>query len=233
MNSADRVWLYLRIIIAIVFVVLFLSRNIALATKEALPLEWQTLILNVYFDGKRVRLDPNFPRPIGVSITPVQPIPSGNFSIEARSAKNNLLFQVKYAPDLSSSLLYLPYYLNIGAVSIVDPDGNPEIINLKSFAVCNENDQCETSEEGLCPLDCKTTHNPFYPQTPAGQFTQSPLPATQPLPDRQPPQPLQTPAFTPETSQRQFQVSLGFVATGLLVILVIFGLVYWYNKKGR
>lgn len=82
--------------------------------------------------------------------------------------KGNLLEEIYFSPgyELNYDILTIPYHLNIGKLELINLKNNmKEIEDLSALAICNENNICETGEENLCPLDCKTAKNPYYPFT--------------------------------------------------------------------
>jgi len=150
------------------FLILCLWNTFVFAEKEA-PIEaWKTFVINIYFDGKTVKVDKeNFPEPIMPTIIPyekVRPQP-GNYKVILIDNKGNILFETTFQPNIGSGIIYLPYFLNLKEVRFVAPNNETASYPLDEIRVCNENNVCEEGEEYLCPLDCKNANNPYYPLT--------------------------------------------------------------------
>ena len=212
-----------KILTALILLVLYFSTGqITFAQKNAPPENWRSFILNLYFDGVNLYADPGFPNPIDITITSPQSIKPGEFKIEIYSPKNAILFTAIYQPDFGSNILYVPYYLNAAKIKITNSLNEINSINTQGLAVCNENNICELGEENLCSIDCKSADNPAYPLTPAGKISEF-----------QKPQPLESPATTPtpEFAKNQFRGYLIFLGVGVGFLLILFGVLYWYNKR--
>lgn len=142
---------------------LFLSFNLGFSIKEAPPELFKSFTVNIFFDGEKLKVDPDYPNPFWPSILSPQKYPEGPYEIRILSNNGELLFSTKIQPPEGKSVLYLPYFLNAKSLLILNPDQTEEKYDITSLQICNENNICEPGEENLCPLDCKTAKNPNYP----------------------------------------------------------------------
>lgn len=195
---------------------------VTFAIKNAPPDEWQSFVINVDFDGQRLRLDPGFPQPFDTSIAPPQPPPAGPYTIEINSIKGTILYKTAYQPTTGGSILHLPYFLNTKEILIKNSQGQVDVvIPTAEFLICNENDRCEPTETNLCPRDCPRASNDRYPSTPGGLIDRS----------QQPQLGLTTVTIPVAPPANTFTILALIFAIGLVTLVVVIGGFYLFRRK--
>lgn len=90
---------------------------------------------------------------------------NGDLFIVIFSLKNQPIYFFKI-PKKENLIIDIPKFLNIGGFKIFDISNKRLLFKydkLKNFAICNENQKCETGEEYFCSQDCNFIKNPYYP----------------------------------------------------------------------
>ncbi|MGC8981470.1 MAG: hypothetical protein ACP5JU_00775 [Minisyncoccia bacterium] len=147
----------------LIFLIIFLP---IIANSQEKNLQ-EGLYLDVIFDGNNVYLNNKTEIPIDINIL-IKPIEeNGNYYILFKGFNDNLIYKFRVDLNIGENKIVLPYIINAKKIDFFDKNNRYlGSINLESVAICNENNRCEEGEEKLCPLDCKSANNPYYPLSP-------------------------------------------------------------------
>jgi len=157
--------------------------------------------------------------------------PSGSFRLEVYSVKGDLLEAFNFNLSLNKfyDAIVIPNYLNIGEIRIITE--NKIIDKLKYLEICNENNICEPGEENVCPLDCSSANNPYYPlASPTTEFSITHKKVEDKIKsqkDSKELQPVTTTMITPKTTFSYLSLMGGVI----FLILFILGIIIYLKFK--
>ena len=234
--------LFLFILLTIIFI-----HNPAYAAKNALPQEIRSFTINLDRTEKNIIFDPNYPNPITLSSERPLKNNLGNFTIFLKDISGNTVYTENIDIPFGKSLVYLPYFLNNRGLGISYLERSYSF-DLSSFALCNEDAQCNFMEEfsTACPKDCANAKNPLYPRSPyffteneielpslfqESQFLQELLTpsfvnSSSPLTEK-----IFIPSYTTSTARRATASNLWLLGGAIIALVAVLMGISWYNKK--
>lgn len=169
---------------------------------------YNAVYLNIIFDGRQIFLNKNKNPNISLDSEAPSLDIQGPYIVEFYKENNELSARFNTNIKLGENSLFLPWVLNAKYLVFKDKNGNNlGKIDISEFLVCNENKKCEPNEVYLCPLDCKTAKNPYYP------FTQEII--SKPIQQETLPTPL-------EVYNQIFLYSIFGLILTLIIVLIIY-----------